>query len=707
MKDRKAVSFLFNRSQIDLETDAECNRECLGCRKMLNTKANLDSLFPKELENCLQSADAFNEWIRLNRRRASSAQSGNMISADVYSASAHLQHHRNLPGLGDRLLGGWRHREDTLSLANKDDAAPVIMSTADREFGGSVGIAQTGGAGSSSSSTTGGGRAGGTTSAKGGAVGANTIAPQASSKYHPHLTRRRATQELYDSAKAVFANTEAYFEDDNGGLQGSGTTNAPGADLESQPQRVYLMNLNPNTWAARTPDFLIEVLANGKRVGGKYLPNVEHLKVAGRHPEQLHSCNVRVAEQTKNEMELVCSAQMFDKVDTLLTDSITEAGSYGNAAGGVGGAKDSGTGKGNAAKAKQASRAGNQDAGASTRRPASLIRLVFLRVTLMEPYGCNVEPPFTVQVSMRPAFGGETVPIYTSGPVALTHSKLMAARLLGHEGHGKVAVDIFIPRVETAPARPEADPFVSRAGTLRSRLLFENDTRAGAGSAATASGMLYEYGGELKKKPCFRDLEQWFHLIQWHKIRDSSDYMMPYMFPIHLPTFRTEESFVIAPEVVGMLRDDADWSEGYARCVEILLAAWGYDLLQSRTTWRAEAVGLLDTSVLDRRSLRGFHPGGGGRHQYSPDSWKLRHLLLSLRTFKIGALYEIVCEIGQDLLRNGVLLNLKDQGLEESLQAADGDIHVARIWLETKLWQDYSKKWIPTLEELLFVPLGR
>lgn len=151
--------------------------------------------------------------------------------------------------------------------------------------------------------------------------------------------------------------------------------------------------------------------------------------------------------------------------------------------------------------------------------------------------------------------------------------------------------------------------------------------------------MLYEYGGELKKKPCFRDLEHWFHLIQWHKIRDSSDYMMPYMFPIHLPTFRTEESFVIAPEVVGMLRDDADWSEGYARCVEILLAAWGYDLLQSRTTWRAESVGLLDTSVLDRRSLRGFHPGGGGRHQYSPDSWKLRHLLLSLRTFKIGVYF--------------------------------------------------------------------
>ncbi|CAD7947408.1 unnamed protein product [Amoebophrya sp. A120] len=673
---RNVLERAFHQGKIDLQTDAACNQDCIQCRKLLNTKAVVDSVFPSELKDCLTSADAFNEWIRQNRNKASSSHTGNLLGPDVYTASAFLQHHRKSARLGDKLLGGWRHREDTLQLttATGNDGQPVsvVMSTHDREFSTGHGNNPNNTAGAMHAT---------------GAARSNVT-----TRYHPHLSVQRSAAEAYDMAKAVLANDEPYFgegENERGVFdqqQGQGAvvlgarTAAAGGDASGpthqQAERVYLLNLNPQTWVSRAPDFLVEILAKDKKLGqGKYLPNVTHLKTAGRTPEEVHMCNFRVAEKTVNEVELLCSAQMFDRASTLLTDGLT------------------------------------YEKQGLLRKEATCIRLIFLRITLAEPHAATIEPPFTVRVSMRPAFGGEVVPVYASGPIAVTHSKLMTNRLLGHEGHAAVAVDIFIPKVEDVPSAPEADPFLARAATLRSKMLFENDTRAKPGSKSLSMGRVFEYGGDLKEFPCLRDLEAWFHLIQWHKIRAATEAnAMPYLFPIHLPTFRSDEDFVVSPEVVSLLRDDVAWQEAYSRCVEMVVGAWGYDLLQNRTTWRVDHSSNranVDDKVLNSRELRGFHPGGSGRHQYSPDSWKLRHLLLSLRTFKIGKLYEIVSEIGQDLLRDGVLLNLKDQGLEEALHANKKDIHVARVWLESKLWEDYHKKWIPSLEELLFVPLGK
>ena len=99
------------------------------------------------------------------------------------------------------------------------------------------------------------------------------------------------------------------------------------------------------------------------------------------------------------------------------------------------------------------------------------------------------------------------------------------------------------------------------------------------------------------------------------------------------------------------------------------------------------------------------------RHRHNPllvfskDGWKLRHLLLSLRIFRIDLLYDLVVEIGQDLLANGINLNLQDAGFEEALHTMRGETTAATQWVKVKLHAKFGKKWIPTLEELLFAPI--
>ncbi|CAD7951105.1 unnamed protein product [Amoebophrya sp. A25] len=863
----------FRRGKIDLNLrhDAELVRECVNpvCRKPLNSRAAIAERFPSELNNCLFSADAFNEWLRVNKGKLFSEKYGALIPPDLYSASAFLQHHRrqtmrvgppaaHIP----EASGGWRSFESTgVQIAHPGQARHV----------------------------------------PGGSDFNLALARSIMARDCEYF---RESGEIFSTSvgsTGVHTGAGGYFGSGASGSVGAsgsgiGMTRDAGGHHSLKPERVVLIERGEGKaeeLGQRPPNFLVELFAGAtagteRRLGGKYLPNVMHLRLAQASdsatgggataslmahdqvgssklnnldgwvnvhgnskskPSQgggkrntpkfssafnklrggkivntrdinlhrpgdpiIHNdeeekippgideydsssiadhslCLLRFAEGTRDEAELLCSAQLLDDVEDLHLVVDECAIKRSAATSGAPGASLTELQK--------------KETRGTTR--ATVVRLFFLHVCMLEPQNTPLKGPFTVQISMRSFLGGDVVPIYRSGavPVQESHSGgaqgnnnwLTRARLFGHSGH-VVAVDLVLPRLSEDPIlSQENDAASKRAATLRDRMLLDSgrflnldNVDPGAGDLRTLnrnllgpqktapSNRLYHYGDQTENQdaideeerlykdsqlasgggsssdrapgvfgtrgglssmnkrgqqegllqvlpvtPCYRDLEMWFDEAKWHRIRQAGTQtlMFTYIFPIHLPTYRSGEDFLVSPEVVKTLKSDASWLEAYRRSVHIVLHAWGYDVDSQalRTTgedsssrnyqqdwWRRHPNTLfLDIPVLDRRKIRGFPPGGTGLHQYSPDSWKLRHLLLSLRIFQVGSLFPVVQQIGRDMLENGVLLNVKDQGVEEALQAADDQLTSAKYWLEHTLWRSYRKKWIPSLEELLCV----
>jgi len=92
--------------------------------------------------------------------------------------------------------------------------------------------------------------------------------------------------------------------------------------------------------------------------------------------------------------------------------------------------------------------------------------------------------------------------------------------------------------------------------------------------------------------------------------------------------------------------------------------------------------------------------------RYSCDSWKIRHMLISLRLFQLNRLYEVVCEIAQDAQSKGAKLNLEDRGWDECVfSCGEEDIHMAKKWFAENL--DQCQLWVPSLGDLLYAKTNR
>ena len=83
------------------------------------------------------------------------------------------------------------------------------------------------------------------------------------------------------------------------------------------------------------------------------------------------------------------------------------------------------------------------------------------------------------------------------------------------------------------------------------------------------------------------------------------------------------------------------------------------------------------------------------------DGARLRHLLISLRLFRVDKLFSLTADIAAELVGDGVLLNMTDKGIEEALTFYRGDLAQSEKFLDSMERMNIKPKWIPTLEELM------